>query len=122
MAEYIEREAVLQYLKERSEYELNSISPYGMIISHVIEVLARDIEDMPYFVKGELETTLEVTKMKHSFDDWLVNKALSAICRKNTCDNCLLNSDNPNSIGDCGQLSVEQVRALLYLIYKAENQ
>lgn len=33
MAEYIEREAVLQYLKERSEYELNSISPYGMIIS-----------------------------------------------------------------------------------------
>lgn len=60
--------------------------------------------------------------MKHSFDDWLVNKALAAICRKNTCDNCLLNSDNPNSIGDCGQLSVEQVRALLYLIYKAENQ
>lgn len=33
-----------------------------MIISHVIEVLARDIEDMPYFVKGELETTLEVSE------------------------------------------------------------
>ena len=64
----------------------------------------------------------ERNKMKQSFDDWLVNKALSAICRKNTCDNCLLNSDNPNNIGDCGQLSVEQVRALLYLIYKAENE
>ena len=61
MVEYIEREADLRYLKERGEYELNSISPYGMIISHVIEVLVRDIEDMPYFVKGELETTLEVT-------------------------------------------------------------
>ena len=61
MVEYIEREAVLRYLKERGEYELNSISPYGMIISHFIEVLVRDIEDMPYFVKGELETTLEVT-------------------------------------------------------------
>lgn len=62
MAEYIEREAVLRYLKERGEYELNSISPYGMIISHVIEVLVRDIEDMPYFVKGEIETTLEVSE------------------------------------------------------------
>ena len=62
MAEYIEREAVLQYLKERSEYELNSISPYGGVIGHVIEVLARDIEDMPYFVKGELETTLEMNE------------------------------------------------------------
>ena len=62
MAEYIERDAVLQYLKERAEYELNSTSPYGMIISHVIEGLVRDIEGMPYFVKGELETTLEVSE------------------------------------------------------------
>ena len=55
MAEYIEREAVLQYLKERSEYGLNSIS-------YDFEALVRDIEDMPYFVKGEIETTLEVNE------------------------------------------------------------
>ena len=64
----------------------------------------------------------ERDNMKKTFDDWLVEKALSAICRKNTCDECLLNGDNPNSIGDCGQLSIVQVRALLYLIYKAETE
>ena len=62
MAEYIEKEAVLRYLRKNSEKELNSTSPYGMIISHIIDVIARDIEDMPYFVKGELETTLEVSE------------------------------------------------------------
>ena len=57
MGEYIDREAVLQYLRKNSEKELNSTSPYGMIISHIIDVIARDIEDMPYFVKGEREAT-----------------------------------------------------------------
>ena len=48
MAEYIEREAVLRYLKECGECKL-------------ISIIVRDIEDMPYFVKGELETTLNTT-------------------------------------------------------------
>ena len=49
MAEYIEREAVLRYLKECGECKL-------------ISIIVRDIEDMPYFVKGEIETTLEVNE------------------------------------------------------------
>lgn len=64
----------------------------------------------------------ERDNMKKTFDDWLLDKALSALCRKTTCDNCLLNSEYSNNIGDCTQLTSEQLRTLLYLIYKVENE
>ena len=47
MAEYIEREAVVRYLKGYSEKELNSMSPYGMITSKVLDKAERALSEMP---------------------------------------------------------------------------
>ena len=47
MVEYIEKEAVVRYLKEYSEKELNSMSPYGMIISKVLDKAGRALSEMP---------------------------------------------------------------------------
>ena len=47
MAEYIEREAVVRYLKGYSEKELNSMSPYGMITSKVLDKVERALSEMP---------------------------------------------------------------------------
>lgn len=47
MDEYIEKEAVTRYLKGYSEKELNSMSPYGMIISSVLDKVKRALSEMP---------------------------------------------------------------------------
>ena len=47
MAEYIEKEAVVRYLKGYSEKELNSMSPYGMITSSVLNKVERAISEIP---------------------------------------------------------------------------
>lgn len=47
MAEYLERKAVISYLKGYSEKELNSMSPYGMITSRVLEKAERALSEMP---------------------------------------------------------------------------
>lgn len=47
MAEYIEREAVVRYLKGYSEKECNSNSPYGMITSSVLNKAERALSEMP---------------------------------------------------------------------------
>ena len=47
MAEYIDREAVVRYLKGYSEKECNSNSPYGMITSSVLNRAARALSEMP---------------------------------------------------------------------------
>lgn len=46
MDEYISREAVVRYLKEQSEKELNS-SNFGMITSSVLNKAERAISEMP---------------------------------------------------------------------------
>lgn len=47
MNEYLEREAVVRYLKGYSEKECNSNSPYGMITSSVLNKAERALSEMP---------------------------------------------------------------------------
>lgn len=47
MNEYISREAVVRYLKEYSEKECNSNSPYGMITSSVLNKAERELSEIP---------------------------------------------------------------------------
>ena len=47
MNEYISKEAVVRYLKEYSEKECNSNSPYGMITSSVLNKAERALSEMP---------------------------------------------------------------------------
>lgn len=47
MNKYISREAVVRYLKEYSEKECNSNSPYGMITSSVLNKAERAISELP---------------------------------------------------------------------------
>ena len=55
MSEYIEKEAVLKLIKDFSKKadENNKF---------MLADLACEVENMPYFIKGELETTLEVSE------------------------------------------------------------
>ena len=46
MAEYIEKDAIVHYLKGYSEKELNSMSPYGMITSRVLDKVERALSEM----------------------------------------------------------------------------
>ena len=60
MVEYISREAAVRYLKGYSEKECNSNSPYGMIISSVLNKVERALSEMP---AADIQPVDEITKI-----------------------------------------------------------
>lgn len=72
MDEYINRETVVRCLKEYSEKECNSNSPYGMIISSILNKVERTLSEMP---------TVDVQPVVHGYwEDCEIRGTLTQSC------------------------------------------
>ena len=83
MAEYIEREAVVRYLKGYSEKECNLNSPYGMIISSVLNKVERALSEMPAADVQPIE--LKSVKIK---EVWYIEPYYKVSNQFCVCPNC----------------------------------
>ena len=83
MDEHISREAVVRYLKGYSEKECNSNSPYGMIISSVLNKVERALSEMPAADVQPIE--LKSVKIK---EVWYIEPYYKVSNQFCVCPNC----------------------------------